>query len=124
MTTTSTNSAAGRGLPIFRNGLGESAGGLVGPSASYPAAILTMPLRGFPIDDERASYLGIDEEPDLEPGFSGMASFRWQIEQEIERLISVLDAIDGDADFEQTATETRGAGFASDPSLDDAEPLS
>lgn len=122
--TTSTNSAAGRGLPIFRNGLGVITGGPAGLSTSYPAAILTMPLSGFPIDDERASYLGIGDEPDLEPGFSGMARFRWQIEQEIDRLISVLDVIDGDADFEQTATETRGAGFASDLSLDDAEALS
>lgn len=122
--TTSTDSATGSGLPIFRSGLGETASRLDGFSAPYPAAILPMPLSGLPIDDERVSYLGIGEEPDLELGFSGMARFRWQIEQEIERLINVLDAIDGDADFEQTATETHGVGFASDPSLDDAESLS
>lgn len=76
----------------------------------------------FPADAR--PYLTIRDEPDLEPGLSGMARFRWQIEEEIERLISMLDAIDGDPDFEQSACETHGLGFPNDPSRDDAEALS
>ncbi len=39
----------------------------------------------------------------------------------VDRLLDLLDAIDGDADFEQSACEARGLGFACDPSPDDAE---
>lgn len=70
---------------------------------------------------ERRAYLAIIDDPDMEPGFSSAARFRWQIEEEIERLIGVLDAIDGDPDFEQSACETRGLGFPTDLSHDDAE---
>lgn len=46
---------------------------------------------------------------------------RRRIEAVIAGLIEALDRIDGDADVEQTARETRGLGFPSDTSLDDAE---
>ena len=36
---------------------------------------------------------------------------RHHAEEAVERLLALLDAIDGDADYELTATETRGAGF-------------
>lgn len=39
----------------------------------------------------------------------------------VDRLLDLLDAIDGDPDFEQSACETRGAGFACDPFPDDTE---
>lgn len=37
----------------------------------------------------------------------------------VDRLLDLLDAIDGDADLEMTATESRGAGFASGSGLTD-----
>lgn len=46
---------------------------------------------------------------------------RRRIEAVIAGLIEALDRIDGDADVEQTACETRGLGFPSDTSFDDAE---
>jgi hypothetical protein len=46
---------------------------------------------------------------------------RRRIEAVIAGLIDALDRIDGDADFEQTACETRGLGFPNDLSVDDAE---
>lgn len=46
---------------------------------------------------------------------------RRRIEAVIAGLIEALDELDGEADREQTATETRGAGFRLDPIADDAE---
>lgn len=76
---------------------------------------------GLPVSLDALAYLTIPDEPDMEPAFSSAARFRWQIEEEIERLISVLDALDGDPDFEQSACETRGLGFPTDLSHDDVE---
>ena len=39
----------------------------------------------------------------------------------VDRLLDLLDAIDGDADFEQTACETFCLGFPGDPSSEDEE---
>lgn len=39
----------------------------------------------------------------------------------VNRLLDLLDAIDGDADYEQTACETRGGGFPGDLSGEDEE---
>lgn len=46
---------------------------------------------------------------------------RHHAEEAVERLLTLLDAIDGDCDYEQTACETRGGGFPTDPSPDDDE---
>lgn len=50
-----------------------------------------------------------------------MILLRHRASEAVERLLALLDAIDGDADFEMTATETRGRGFPSDLSPDDCE---
>lgn len=47
---------------------------------------------------------------------------RRRIEAVIAGFIDALDRLDGDADHEQTATETRGAGFHLDPLGDEGEP--
>lgn len=47
---------------------------------------------------------------------------RRRLEAVIAQLIEALDAIDGDTDREQTATETAGAGFRLDPLGDEGEP--
>ncbi|WP_324132335.1 hypothetical protein [Bosea sp. (in: a-proteobacteria)] len=46
---------------------------------------------------------------------------RRRIEAIIAGLIDALDQLDGDADCEQTAIETRGAGFRLDPLGDEGE---
>jgi hypothetical protein len=46
---------------------------------------------------------------------------RRRIEAVIAGLLEALDRIDGDPDFEQTACEAHGRGFATDPSAEDAE---
>lgn len=46
---------------------------------------------------------------------------RRRIEAVIAGLIDALDQLDGDADCEQTATETAGAGFSLNRYPDDAE---
>lgn len=47
---------------------------------------------------------------------------RRRIEAVIAGLIDALDQLDGDADYEQTAGETLGAGFRLDPLGDEGEP--
>jgi len=46
------------------------------------------------------AYLGIPVQPDLPPAFSTLARLRWEAEQEVERLIALMDAIDADPDLE------------------------
>jgi len=46
---------------------------------------------------------------------------RRRIEAVIAGLIDALDELDGDAEREQTAIETQGAGYHRDPLGDDAE---
>lgn len=47
---------------------------------------------------------------------------RRRIEAVIAGLIDALDQLDGNADHEQTAIETQGAGFRLDPLGDEGEP--
>lgn len=46
---------------------------------------------------------------------------RHRASEAVELLLALLDAINGDPDFEMTATETLGRGFPSDLSTDDCE---
>lgn len=117
--TTSTSSAAGIGLPYAPHDSEMALGGFLGLSAPPLAATRSPRLSGRAFEAERHSYLAIREEPDMAPAFSALARLRWQIEEEIERLIGVPDAIDGDPDCELTATETRGAGFIPAAALTD-----
>lgn len=54
-------------------------------------------------------------------------AMRRQMEEAVERLIAVLDSLDGDTDLEpdndaeQTGTETLGGGFRNSPFGDDDE---
>ncbi|MBR3190450.1 hypothetical protein [Bosea sp. (in: a-proteobacteria)] len=119
--TTSTDSAAGIGLPYAPHDSEMALGGFLALSATPLAATRSPRLSGLAFEAERHSYLAIPDEPDMAPAFSALARLRWQIEEEIERLIGVLDQIDVDADYEQTACETRGGGFPGDLSGEDEE---
>jgi hypothetical protein len=119
--TTHPCAAAGIGLPYAPHDSEMALGGFLALSAPTLAATRITSLSGRAFEAERYSYLAIPDEPDMAPAFSALARLRWQIEEEIERLIGVLDRIHGDADFEQTATETRGGGFACDLSGEDEE---
>ncbi|MFC5392846.1 hypothetical protein [Bosea vestrisii] len=117
--TTSTVSAAGIGVPYAPYDSEIALGGLLASRATPLAAARSPRPSGRAFEAERHSYLAIPDEPDMAPAFSALARLRWQIEEEIERLISMLDQIDGDADIELTATETRGAGFVAPAALTD-----
>ncbi len=51
----------------------------------------------------------------------GLPGRRQAIEAWIERLIALLDEMDGDPDMEQTAREAEGTGFGPDAHPDDSE---
>lgn len=68
------------------------------------AAALDEYLRLTDPDQERRRslecYLGSSEEPDMPPALSALARLRWEAEQEVNRLIALMDAIDADPDLE------------------------
>lgn len=89
--------------------------------ASSPITIQPNPALLCAVGEQLAQVLASKRHLAASPTIQFHA--RRRIEAVIAGLVEALDRIDGDADYEQTACETRGLGFPSDLSLDDAEPI-
>lgn len=87
--TTSTDSAAGIGLPNSTHRLAVALDEYLALTAAPLAACATTRLSGHVIGAERHP----------------MARLRCEVENEIERLIALLDLLDGDADLEITGDD-------------------
>jgi hypothetical protein len=87
--------------------------------AFSPAAIQPDPALLCAVGETLAQVLASNRHLAQNPTVNFHA--RRRIEAVIAGLIDALDRIDGDADFEQTACETRGLGFPHDLSAEDCE---